>query len=200
MINEIKESIKAQYKRKKAGFDDYNKRVCTGAHVDGFSGDTFETPTNLTQFGASNLHIDTISGTPLSAQESLNADKELLSNPRLKLKSKTEITKAKSKPEKSKDALIKSAQRLVKRMVGQNVCQHYQVIAEGDSVGKVKCSVCDEVLGAVSSTLKKHVITDRHKEALNAMYNSQETYPLPSLSPSSQFDLISTIDTTWLEK
>jgi hypothetical protein len=59
---------------------------------------------------------------------------------------------------------IESAKKLVKKL--KKFCQHYEVNTKGEDVGRIYCKVCEKNLGAVSSTLKNHINTHEHKQAL----------------------------------
>jgi len=59
---------------------------------------------------------------------------------------------------------IESAKKLVKKL--HKFCPHYEVTINGEDAGRVYCRICERHLGAVSSTLKNHVNTQEHKQAL----------------------------------
>jgi hypothetical protein len=64
---------------------------------------------------------------------------------------------------------IESAKKLVKKL--HKFCPHYEVSINGEDAGRVYCKVCERHLGAVSSTLKNHVNTQEHKQALEDSIN-----------------------------
>ncbi|CAG2107839.1 unnamed protein product [Medioppia subpectinata] len=59
---------------------------------------------------------------------------------------------------------IESAKKLVKKLY--KFCPFYSVSTDGEDAGRVYCKICERHLGAVSSTLKNHVNTQEHKQAV----------------------------------
>ena len=66
---------------------------------------------------------------------------------------------------------IESAKKLVKKL--NKFCPYYEVTLNGDDAGRVYCKICERHLGAVSSTLKNHVNTQEHKQAVEDSISGQ---------------------------
>lgn len=66
---------------------------------------------------------------------------------------------------------IESAKKLVKKL--GKFCPYYEVSVNGDDAGRVYCRVCERHLGAVSSTLKNHINTQEHKQAVEDSISGQ---------------------------
>lgn len=60
---------------------------------------------------------------------------------------------------------IESAKKLVRKL--NRFCPYYEVTVNGEDAGRVFCKICQRHLGAVSSTLKNHVNTQEHKQAVD---------------------------------
>ena len=66
---------------------------------------------------------------------------------------------------------IESAKKLVKKL--NKFCPYYEVTVNGDDAGRVFCKICERHLGAVSSTLKNHINTQEHKQAVEDSISGQ---------------------------
>ena len=64
---------------------------------------------------------------------------------------------------------IESAKKLVKKL--SKFCPYYEVTVNGEDAGRVFCKICERHLGAVSSTLKNHINTQEHKQAVEDSHN-----------------------------
>jgi exonuclease VII small subunit len=96
--------------------------------------------------------------------EKYNIDFDLVKNGLKPLRKDLVLKHEPMKQNRRFEERIESAKKLVKKL--QKFCSHYEVSTKGEKAGRVYCKVCERHLGAVSSTLKNHINTQDHRQAL----------------------------------